>query len=322
MDESTTTSPRGTTRYASESYALSGKIMLSAIVILFTVVLLILCLHVYARCFLSRRRRRGRRRPRPRIIFAADLSPNPTAGRGLDPSILSSLPTFPFSSFSSHHPDDEGLDCAVCLSEFRPSDTARFLPKCGHAFHVDCIDMWFHSHDTCPLCRLPVRAAAFDNDQLIQVVIHTSEDNNNNSNNNNDDDDDDGAAPSSSSSSSSSSTHSVVGKKGMMRIEVPKRNNESFFKVDHEESSGSPGNLMRTPGGGRILSIKRILGRERSWRQGASNSTTTTPLSCTCRSATTVMDEEGQDQERQSSSSSSSSHESSHQSSTPSAVKA
>ncbi|KAK9161615.1 hypothetical protein Syun_007956 [Stephania yunnanensis] len=286
--------------------------MLSAIVILFTVVLLILCLHVYARCFLSRRRRRNqhsRRRRRPRIIFAADLSPGPSAGRGLDPSILSSLPTFPFSSFSSHHhrPDDEGLDCAVCLSEFRPSDNARLLPKCGHAFHVECIDMWFHSHDTCPLCRLPVRAPAFDNDQPIQVVIHTSEDNNNNSNSNNNGDDDDGGAPSSSSSSSSSSsTHSVVGKKGMMRIEVPKRNNESFLKVD-EESTGSPGNLARTPGGGRILSIKRILGRQRSWRGASNNSTATTPLSCSCRSATAVMDdEEGQDQERQSSSSSSS----------------
>lgn len=27
------------------------------------------------------------------------------------------------------------------------------LPKCKHGFHVECIDMWFHSNNTCPLCR-------------------------------------------------------------------------------------------------------------------------------------------------------------------------
>ncbi|WOL02671.1 hypothetical protein Cni_G11390 [Canna indica] len=49
----------------------------------------------------------------------------------------------------------EGLECPVCLSELSEGETARLLPKCGHAFHLECIDMWFCSHSTCPLCRTP-----------------------------------------------------------------------------------------------------------------------------------------------------------------------
>ncbi|OEL38822.1 hypothetical protein BAE44_0000160 [Dichanthelium oligosanthes] len=46
-------------------------------------------------------------------------------------------------------------DCAVCITELKAGDTARVLPRCGHGFHVDCVDMWFRSHSTCPLCRCP-----------------------------------------------------------------------------------------------------------------------------------------------------------------------
>ncbi|KAF8769125.1 hypothetical protein HU200_006896 [Digitaria exilis] len=46
-------------------------------------------------------------------------------------------------------------DCAVCLTELKAGDTARVLPRCGHGFHVDCVDMWLRSHSTCPLCRCP-----------------------------------------------------------------------------------------------------------------------------------------------------------------------
>ncbi|TVU37873.1 hypothetical protein EJB05_11215, partial [Eragrostis curvula] len=49
----------------------------------------------------------------------------------------------------------ESLDCAVCITELAAGETARVLPRCGHAFHVDCVDMWLKSHSTCPLCRCP-----------------------------------------------------------------------------------------------------------------------------------------------------------------------
>ncbi|CAD5180727.1 unnamed protein product [Musa acuminata subsp. malaccensis] len=50
----------------------------------------------------------------------------------------------------------EGLECAVCLCELSRGEAARLLPTCGHAFHIECIDAWFSSHSTCPLCRSPV----------------------------------------------------------------------------------------------------------------------------------------------------------------------
>ncbi|CAN6168825.1 unnamed protein product [Urochloa humidicola] len=46
-------------------------------------------------------------------------------------------------------------DCAVCIAELKAGDKARVLPRCGHGFHVDCVDMWLRSHSTCPLCRCP-----------------------------------------------------------------------------------------------------------------------------------------------------------------------
>lgn len=47
----------------------------------------------------------------------------------------------------------EGTDCSVCLSEFEEGESLRLLPKCTHAFHVQCIDTWLKSHSNCPLCR-------------------------------------------------------------------------------------------------------------------------------------------------------------------------
>lgn len=48
-----------------------------------------------------------------------------------------------------HH----GGTCAVCLCEFEEGEELRTLPGCMHSFHVPCIDMWLHSHTSCPMCR-------------------------------------------------------------------------------------------------------------------------------------------------------------------------
>ncbi|CDY39200.1 BnaA03g50120D [Brassica napus] len=70
---------------------------------------------------------------------------------GVDQSFIDTLPVFHYKSIIGlkNYP----FDCAVCLCEFETEDKLRLLPKCSHAFHVDCIDTWLLSHSTCPLCR-------------------------------------------------------------------------------------------------------------------------------------------------------------------------
>ncbi|KAL1553824.1 RING-type E3 ubiquitin transferase [Salvia divinorum] len=69
---------------------------------------------------------------------------------GLDQSFIDTLPVFNYKAIIGLK---DPFDCAVCLSEFEVEDTLRLLPKCSHAFHVDCIDTWLLSHSTCPICR-------------------------------------------------------------------------------------------------------------------------------------------------------------------------
>ncbi|XP_078156512.1 RING-H2 finger protein ATL60-like [Carex rostrata] len=72
--------------------------------------------------------------------------------RGLDLAVLQSLKVtiFDVKEFKNQ------LECAVCLSDVAEGEEVRILPKCNHGFHVKCIDLWFHSHTTCPLCRSAV----------------------------------------------------------------------------------------------------------------------------------------------------------------------
>ncbi|XP_027356859.1 RING-H2 finger protein ATL43-like [Abrus precatorius] len=80
----------------------------------------------------------------------------PLTGRknsGIDRSIVESLPVFRFGSLRGQK--DE-LDCAVCLTKFEAAEVLRLLPKCKHAFHVECVDTWLDAHSTCPLCRYRV----------------------------------------------------------------------------------------------------------------------------------------------------------------------
>ncbi|KAF7149275.1 hypothetical protein RHSIM_Rhsim03G0262000 [Rhododendron simsii] len=69
---------------------------------------------------------------------------------GVDQSFIDTLPVFNYKSIIGVK---DPFDCAVCLCEFEPEDKLRLLPKCSHAFHMECIDTWLLSHSTCPLCR-------------------------------------------------------------------------------------------------------------------------------------------------------------------------
>ncbi|XP_057787169.1 RING-H2 finger protein ATL43-like [Salvia miltiorrhiza] len=72
---------------------------------------------------------------------------------GINRKVIESLPMFRFSSLRGHK---DGLECAVCLNKFEAEEVLRLLPKCKHAFHVECVDTWLEAHSTCPLCRYRV----------------------------------------------------------------------------------------------------------------------------------------------------------------------
>lgn len=146
----------GSSTGAPSQLAVGNGVLLAAVIFLFMVVVFVFLLYLYAKRYLGANPRLAPSTPSSRFLFVA-ASPFPR--RGLPASVLQSLPVTVYGGGS---PDAKGeaLECAVCLSEVADGEKVRMLPKCGHGFHVECIDMWFHSHDTCPLCRAPVGADA------------------------------------------------------------------------------------------------------------------------------------------------------------------
>ncbi|KAL5549658.1 hypothetical protein UlMin_004889 [Ulmus minor] len=78
-----------------------------------------------------------------------DRSRQATAG-GLDEKVIKSIKVYKYNKRDGFV---EGSDCSVCLGEFEENQSLRLLPKCNHAFHLPCIDVWLKSNSSCPLCR-------------------------------------------------------------------------------------------------------------------------------------------------------------------------
>jgi hypothetical protein len=60
--------------------------------------------------------------------------------------------SFPRGSFSESTATDE---CVICLDPIKAGDmiATSSMNKCFHAFHEECIQIWLHEHDECPMCR-------------------------------------------------------------------------------------------------------------------------------------------------------------------------
>ncbi|KAG6495975.1 RING-H2 finger protein ATL2-like [Zingiber officinale] len=218
----------------------SNMFMVAAIVFLFLVLVFVFFLYLYAKRHLRRARI---------LVFssASDLGASSSLFRGLDASVLRSLPVAVYRAAESGN----GIECAVCLSELADGEAVRILSKCGHGFHLECIDMWFHSHSTCPLCRSPVGAEPIpvpnsnslagsetlnpDSPVLQSNQRQTSE------------------APSSSSAR-------LKKPKGDLAIEIPRREPEGFSSpVSPLPTSRNADEETRTPGSGRLRAVRRRL---------------------------------------------------------------
>ncbi|TKY56499.1 RING-H2 finger protein ATL63 [Spatholobus suberectus] len=163
--------------------------MLVAILSLLLVILFVLLLHVYAKWFLSQAQPRSRTRRRrtqvtvsgvlePSDFYSINLEASPACTKGLDSAIVSAIPMFVHGTEKT-----EELGCVICLSVIEEGEIGRSLPKCGHAFHVECIDMWLSSHCNCPICRAPIVASgvvqndsemgSVDGDGVFEIVVVT-----------------------------------------------------------------------------------------------------------------------------------------------------
>lgn len=52
---------------------------------------------------------------------------------------------------------DNDSQCSVCLTDFELQEEVIKLPNCSHIFHPPCITNWLKLHDSCPICRTPLK---------------------------------------------------------------------------------------------------------------------------------------------------------------------
>ena len=170
--------------------------MLAAIISLLLVILFVLLLHLYAKWFLAQAQaqanaRRRRRRRRTTVTVSDVLGParfhhfhsftiedsSPLSTKGLDSSTIRTIPLFIYEHNNNNNKkveeEEEELECVICLSAFKNGEVGRCLPKCGHGFHVECIDMWLSSHSNCPICRASIVASVEEN--VSRVVVSSSD---------------------------------------------------------------------------------------------------------------------------------------------------
>lgn len=60
--------------------------------------------------------------------------------------------------------DGENDVCSICQEEYLSKQLIRVLPRCGHRYHVECVDQWFLTSNqtnrrqaSCPLCNTKIQ---------------------------------------------------------------------------------------------------------------------------------------------------------------------
>ncbi|TYI50694.1 hypothetical protein E1A91_D12G120000v1 [Gossypium mustelinum] len=75
--------------------------------------------------------------------------------RGLEPVVVAAIPALRFNSETFTYIED--TQCSICLGDYQEKQVLRIMPKCGHNFHLSCIDLWLRKQSTCHVYRLPLQ---------------------------------------------------------------------------------------------------------------------------------------------------------------------
>ncbi|KAL1567014.1 RING-type E3 ubiquitin transferase [Salvia divinorum] len=71
---------------------------------------------------------------------------------GLSQDCIKQLPICNFNDTISY----SDTSCTICLQKIKNGQVGRWLPRCKHTFHVECIDGWLMRQASCPICRTHV----------------------------------------------------------------------------------------------------------------------------------------------------------------------
>ncbi|KAL7152950.1 hypothetical protein ABFS83_04G133000 [Erythranthe nasuta] len=59
-----------------------------------------------------------------------------------------------FEDLSRHFATELERKCTICQEEYEAGDETGKL-KCGHSYHIYCIEQWLGQKNTCPVCKTP-----------------------------------------------------------------------------------------------------------------------------------------------------------------------
>ncbi|KAJ4727027.1 RING-H2 finger protein [Melia azedarach] len=104
------------------------------------------------------------------IESGIDLEQPEHRTNGLEPVVVAAIPTMKFNDEAFKSVED--AQCSICLGEYQDKEVLRIMPKCGHNFHLSCIDVWLRKQSTCPVCRLPLQES-LDRKQARPATLST-----------------------------------------------------------------------------------------------------------------------------------------------------
>lgn len=66
--------------------------------------------------------------------------------------------------------DNDRLSCVICQDTIQDNSIVRKIKKCGHVFHMSCLDKWLENRITCPTCRTDIRIQSNQNETEAETV--------------------------------------------------------------------------------------------------------------------------------------------------------